>query len=54
MGGTCSTYERAEWCIQGFGIKNLRKRDHLEDIGIEREDNIKMDLQVGWGGHAMD
>ena len=37
----------------GFWWENLRERDHLEDLGIE-EGNIKMDLQVGWGGHGLD
>jgi hypothetical protein len=35
----------------GFWYGNLRKRDHLEDLGILWEDNIKTDLQeMGWGG----
>ena len=34
--------------------RNLKERDHLEDPGVDREDNIKMDLQeVGWG-HGLD
>jgi len=46
--------EREEWHIQGFGVKNLRERDHLEDLGVKGGNNIKMDLQVGWEGHALD
>jgi len=38
----------------GFWCENQRGRDHLEDLGIEGEDNIKMNLQVGWGGHGLD
>jgi hypothetical protein len=38
----------------GFGWGNLMERDHLEDPGIDAENNIKMDLQeVGWG-HGLD
>jgi hypothetical protein len=34
----------------GFWWGKLRERDHLEDLGVEGEDNIKIDLQdVGWG-----
>ena len=34
----------------GFWWVNLKERDHLEDIGVRWEDNIKVDLQdVGWG-----
>jgi len=32
----------------------MRERDHLGDLGVEGEDNIKMDLKVGWGGHGLD
>jgi hypothetical protein len=35
----------------GIWWGDLRKRDHLEDVGIEGEDNIEMDLlAVGCGG----
>ena len=30
----------------GFWWRDLRGGDHLEDLGISWEDNIKMDLQV--------
>jgi hypothetical protein len=37
----------------GFWRGNLRERDHLEDRGLDRSINIKMDLrEVGCG--AMD
>jgi hypothetical protein len=29
---------------KGFWWGNLRERDHLEDSGVEEDDNIKMDL----------
>jgi hypothetical protein len=38
----------------GYWFENLKETDHLEDLGTEQEDNIKMDLQVGWGGHGLD
>ena len=35
----------------GFWWGELRKREHLEELGKDWEDNIKMDLQeVGCGG----
>jgi hypothetical protein len=35
----------------GFWWGDLRKIDHLEDLGVDKEDNIKIDLQeVLWGG----
>jgi hypothetical protein len=35
----------------GFWWGDLRGRDHMEDVGVEGGDNMKMDLQeVGWGG----
>jgi hypothetical protein len=36
MGGTCSTYRGEERRItQGFGGKNLRRRNHLGDPGVD-------------------
>jgi len=32
----------------GFWWGNLRERDHLEHPGVDG-DNIKMELEVGWG-----
>jgi hypothetical protein len=40
--------------MQDFGVKNLRERDHLEDLGVKGDDNIKMDIQMEWGGHELD
>jgi hypothetical protein len=35
----------------GFWWKNLRERDHLENPGADKKDNIKTDLQkVGCAG----
>jgi len=36
MGGSCGTYGGEEKCIQGFGGKTRRKRDHLEGKDIDR------------------
>jgi hypothetical protein len=35
MGGACSTHGRKKRLIQGFGGKNLRARDDLEDPGVD-------------------
>jgi len=35
MDGACSTYEREERCIQGFGGKTPWERDHMEDPGVD-------------------
>jgi len=35
MGGACSTYGGEERRIQGFGGKNLRERDHVEDPSVD-------------------
>jgi hypothetical protein len=35
MGGERSTYGGEERFIQGFGGKNLRERNHLEDPSVE-------------------
>jgi len=32
---TCSTHEKDDKCIQTFGRKNLKKRDYLEDKGVD-------------------
>ena len=35
----------------GFSWRNQRELDHLEDPGIDGEDNTTMDFQeAGWGG----
>jgi len=35
MGGICDSYGRQKRCIQGFGGGYLRRRDHLEDLGVD-------------------
>jgi len=40
MGGSCSTYGRQESCTQGLW-RNLRERDHLEDLGVDRRMRVQ-------------
>jgi hypothetical protein len=35
MGRACSMHGRYEKFIQNFSQKNLKGRDHLEDLGID-------------------
>jgi len=35
MGGACSMYGGGERSVQGVGGKNLRKRENLEDPGVD-------------------
>jgi len=35
MGGACGTYGGGERCVQGFGGKNTRERDHWGDQGAD-------------------
>jgi len=41
MGGACSTYEGQQTRILGFGVSNLRERDHLEDVGVNEKTILK-------------
>jgi hypothetical protein len=36
MGGACSTHWIGERCIQNFLSENLKRRDHTEDLGVDR------------------
>jgi hypothetical protein len=34
-----------------FWLKNLKGRDHLDHLGIDGKNNIKMDVrEIGWDG----
>jgi hypothetical protein len=35
MGGTYSMHRRGEKFVQNFGQKNLKGRDHSEDLGVD-------------------
>jgi hypothetical protein len=35
MGGSCGTYGKKGEVYTGFWYGNLRKRDHLEDPGVD-------------------
>jgi hypothetical protein len=41
MGAACGTCGREERCIQAFGGGNLRERDHLEDLRLDRRIILK-------------
>jgi hypothetical protein len=35
VGGTCGTHGRGEDCVQGYDRKAIRKKDHLENQGVD-------------------
>jgi len=35
MGGICSTHGSDEKCIHYFGCKNLKVREHLEELSVD-------------------
>jgi hypothetical protein len=45
MDGACGTYGGEERCIQNFGGEILRERDNLEDLGVDLDDNNKVNLR---------
>jgi len=39
----------------GFWWGKLVERDHLDDLGVDGNDNVKLDLQeIDWGKHGLD
>jgi hypothetical protein len=49
MGGACGTYGGQERCMHGFGVGDQRKRDPLEDIGVDGRMTLKCILNK-WDG----
>jgi hypothetical protein len=37
----CSVYVRYKYCVKNFS-RNTRGRDYMEDLGIDKHDNIKV------------
>jgi hypothetical protein len=37
MGGACNMHGRDEKFIQNVGQKNLKERDHSEDLGVDEK-----------------
>jgi hypothetical protein len=35
MGGSCGTCGGEEKCLQRFGGKTFKERDHLEEVGVK-------------------
>ena len=59
MGVACSTFERRGEVCAGFWWGNLRKRDHLENPGVNeriilRRIFMKLDGDMGWVDLAQD
>jgi hypothetical protein len=50
MDRTCNTCGGEERCIQGFGGEELRKRDYLEDLGVEGRVILKWIFEKWDGG----
>jgi hypothetical protein len=44
MAEACSMHGTGDTCVQSFAKEKLKKRDHLEYLGIDG-DNIKIDLR---------
>jgi hypothetical protein len=45
---------RIRWTGSACRWGNLRKRDHLENLGVKLEDNIKMGVQEVEWEHGID
>ena len=46
MGRKCGTYGGEQKCTQGFGKKNCKERDHVEDLGIDGSLILKLMLLI--------
>jgi hypothetical protein len=56
VGRACGTHGRGEKRVQGFGGKARRRKDHLEDQGVDGRMGPKWTLGrlVGGGGCGVD
>jgi hypothetical protein len=54
MGRACSIYGRQERCIQRFVEKTIRKRQHLEELGLDGRIILKWKFKSGIGNHEID
>ena len=50
MGGVCSTYGGQETRILGFGVTNLRERDHSEEVSVNGKTILKRIVNKSDGG----
>jgi hypothetical protein len=50
MGKACGTYGRGDRCVQGFGGGDLRKRDYLENLGVDGRIILKCIFKKWNGG----
>jgi hypothetical protein len=46
MGGACSTYGDRRAAYRVLGGKNLREREHLDDLGIEARITLKWIFKI--------
>jgi hypothetical protein len=49
MGKVCGTYGRRDRCAEGFGEGDLRKRDHLQNLGLDGRIILKC-IYKKWNG----
>jgi hypothetical protein len=47
MGGACRMHGRDEKCIQNS--ENLKRRDHVEDLGVSERVTLKWTLKIQGG-----
>ena len=47
-------YGEEKKCIEGFWWRNLRGRDHLEDLDVDRKKILKLIFKKWDCGHGLD